>query len=221
MTDKILGVYFPKDADLYAQRQTNIYEQFLKSLEAVIFSIRGSNVPITPSVIKKAEIEFEQRKQVALDLLTEGDLLYPFEDAKDLETLYEQENRFFEANKATFLSALKFGSLEIYHLFEVHGGFGLLAQQRSTEIKWTIRSKRGARLDACRAFYVNHRDFAYQTFLEMIVEENPEAKLFTVDLASAPSEKTAIKRADLKDRDSDIRKLVFHVGSNNWIAGAK
>ena len=55
----------------------------------------------------------------------------------------------------------------------------------------------------------------------MIVEENPEAKLFTVDLASAPSEKTAIKRADLKDRDSDIRKLVFHVGSNNWIAGAK
>lgn len=221
MTDKILGVYFPKDADLYAQRQTNIYEQFLKSLEAVIFSIRGSNVPITPSVIKKAEIEFEQRKQVALDLLTEGDLLYPFEDAKDLETLYEQENRFFEANKATFLSALKFGSLEIYHLFEAHGGFGLLAQQRSTEIKWTIRSKRGARLDACRAFYVNHRDFAYQTFLDMIVEENPEAKLFTVDLASAPFEKTAIKRADLKDRDGDIRKLVFHVGSNNWIAGAK
>lgn len=221
MTDKILGVYFPKDADLYAQRQTNIYEQFLKSLEAVIFSIRGSNVPITSSVIKKAEIEFEQRKQVALDLLTEGDLLYPFEDAKDLETLYEQENRFFEANKATFLSALKFGSLEIYHLFEAHGGFGLLAQQRSTEIKWTIRSKRGARLDACRAFYVNHRDFAYQTFLDMIVEENPEAKLFTANLASAPFEKTAIKRSDLKDRDSDIRKLVFHVGSNNWIAGAK
>lgn len=221
MTDKILGVYFPKDADLYAQRQTNIYEQFLKSLEAVIFSIRGSNVPITPSVIKKAEIEFEQRKQVALDLLTEGDLLYPFEDAKDLEALYEQENRFFEANKATFLSALKFGSLEIYHLFEAHGGFGLLAQQRSTEIKWTIRSKRGAKLDACRAFYVNHRDFAYQTFLDMIVEENPEAKLFTVELASSPLEKVAVKRADLKDRDSDIRKLFFHIGSNNWIAGAK
>ena len=113
MTDKILGVYFPKDADLYAQRQTNIYEQFLKALEAIIFGIRGSNMPITPSVIKKAEIEFERHKQIAIALLSEGDLFYPFENAKGLEALYMRENRFFEANKATFLSAVKFGSLEV------------------------------------------------------------------------------------------------------------
>lgn len=223
MTDKILGVYFPKDADLYAQRQTNIYEQFLKALEAIIFGIRGSNMPITPSVIKKAEIEFERHKQIAIDLLSEGDMLYPFENAKFLEALYVRENRFFEANKATFLSAIKFGSLEVYHLFEAHGGFGLLAQQKSTEIRWTIRSANGSKLDACKAFYVDHRDFAYQTFIDMIVEENPDATEFGVtfeDPIMLAFNTEAIKRKDLADRNNERRKKFFHVGSNNWISGA-
>lgn len=223
MTDKILGVYFPKDADLYAQRQTNIYEQFLKALEAIIFGIRGSNMPITPSVIKKAEIEFERHKQIAIDLLSEGDMLYPFENAEGLEALYVRENRFFEANKATFLSAIKFGSLEVYHLFEAHGGFGLLAQQKSTEIKWTVRSISGSRLDACKAFYVDHRDFAYQTFIDMIVEENPDAKVFGVTFAEQELylfNTPGIRRECLADRNDERRKKFFHVGSYNWISGA-
>lgn len=220
---KILGVYFPKDADLYAQRQTNIYEQFLKALEAIIFGIRGSNMPITPSVVRKAEIEFERHKQIAIDLLSEGDKLYPFENAKFLDALYARENKFFEANKATFLSAIKFGSLQVYHLFEAHDGFGLLAQQKSTEIRWTVRSANGSKLDACRAFYVDHRDFAYQTFLDMIVEENPDATLFGVTFEDPTMlwfNTEGIRREDLVDRNSERRKKFFHVGSNNWISGA-
>ena len=219
---KIQHQYSPKTADEYGRRQANVYEQFLHSIESIIFGLRGSGVQITPRLLRKAEREFERRKAVAWESLTEIDLSFPFCFETDLNlSLFERREQFFNANKVTFLSALRFGNLNVTHIFEAHGGFGLLAQIKASEVKWTIRSKSGARLDACKAFYTEHRDFAYQALLDLIAETNPECKDFGVIFENPNMlvfQTDGIKAKDLADRNSERRKYLFHVGSNNWIA---
>lgn len=213
---KYYGVYTYKDADLYATRQANIYEGFLKSLTAVILGIRGSGLEITPFAVKRASDEFIERSEVCLDLLSEGDKIYPFEDCEELYELYEKQNRFFFANRASFCAYIKLGAQNPFHLIEAHGAFGFLAQRRAEDIEWKIKSSNGSSLNAVKAFYAEHRNFAYQNLLDKVLSEiNPDRYIFIINKDKEKIRR--IKAREILPRTSAVRKAYFHFGSSNWI----
>lgn len=213
---KYYGVYTNKDADLYAIRQTNIYETFLKSLTAVILGVRGSGLEITPFALRNALEEFLDRSDTCMNLLSEGDKIYPFEDCKDLYELYEKQSRFFFANRASFLAYLKLGTTNPFHSIDAHGAFGYLAQRKAEDIEWKVKSSNGSSLNAVRAFYLEHRNFAYQNLLDkVLMENNPDRNIYIINKDKKRINKLIAR--EIFPRTSAVRNAYFHFGSNNWI----
>lgn len=210
---KVFELFTVRDADLYGKRQTAIYKQFLKALEGVIWSIRGTNQEITPSVIKEALEQFDEQYQICLDSLSETDLRFP----KDLEwdRLFEAQNNHFRQVKKQFINVVKFGQEEIFHYFEAQGAIGLLAQRYAGTVHWRFENRLGSKYDALYAFELAHRDFAYQSLLTAIGKEKAKDKFQVVNQQGVTVYE--ISADNLANRNSAERQTLFHVGSHKWI----
>ena len=210
--NKTFELYSLRDVELYAKRQSDIYKQFLKALEGIIWGIRGTNQEITPAVVKEAMELFEEQYQICLDSLSETDMRF----SKDLnwKDLYAVQNNHFGQVKKKFETVIKFGQAQVFHYFDAFGAIGLLAQRTAAQVQWRFTNKIGSKYDAIYAFRLAHRDFIYQALLKQIGEEKSKD---VFDVVSSEGDRYGtVTASELADDNSEARKNWFHVNSQAW-----
>jgi hypothetical protein len=218
MINPLADSFVLQGAHKYALYQTSLYEQFLNGLEGLVFGFRLTNEEVSARAVRRLESAFERRKNLLIELLSQRDReegLYVEFDPSVLEIELFRTYA-LTANFATFKGNVRFGDQHFFNAFDLHGGFGYLAQEKAAKIDWTVRNKAGASSNALRTFYLEHRDFAYQGLLDRIVRTyRPETVLFIVTKDGEKIRK--ITADDLRDRNGEIRKNYFHINSTNSI----
>ena len=224
--------------DEFGLRLGDEYEMLLKALSGQYMSIVAPGIEITPHAIKSFIIDSRRLGNTFFQIAeSEADkyLENLYGDSAELpQTALDAKYEFLNLLRRTVMEnaiqlskMLRVGSSDYKRVIkDASGSLGLLLQKKMSVIEFKTHDSAGRKWDARRMVAVSARDFAYQTWLTMRVEQ----------LLGEGFKLGYIERDVPKDQDrgfafslgekigaypafDEIRGKIFHVNSTARVAG--